>query len=877
MQQRTIDISKIYPVAYIDSNGIALSRRGQFTIGYELELPVAYSVAEAEYDDMLNSYCQACKILPAYTIIHRQDVYLYEAYKEDKSRSSFLSQSYERHFASRGRLVHRAYLFICTSSKALVERDGKMSAIFRGYRSGEIEIPSPDKFNEFRNKAAEFISAFCNSGLVKARPLTYEDWVGKDDDPGIVQRFLQLGDNSPIMSSIGLSKDGVHRYDRVAQVYEISESEHLPGEYDSTIRVESLSTSNSEIRLSFASKLGLLLPCEHIVNQYIIIPSQQDIVGSLDRKRRRMFSGITSNDNRINGEELSEYLDDAYRLGLVTIYASANVVVWGSETELLDIRSEISSALTSMNILSVLNTHDSPVTWYAGCPCAETELGQEHLMKQSLTGVLALTGYETFEKGVEGGCLHMCARMTHTPIVIDTLSAAYRNGWISNMNALTVGGSGSGKSFFTNHYVQNCYDSNHHVFIIDVGDSYEGLTNIIREESGGKDGQYYSWSIEHPFTFNPFAGFGSTEEKEEDDDDISTVEESSMNFILSFLKTAYEPKGGWTTTRANILTHMVQGFFTWYEEQGSNEPPIFDDFYNYVDQEVGRRIAFESVYATQKSDESIDDARIRLQNKAVDEQKNGYFIGTARITTEDFNIKEFIVSMQPYSKEGRFGFLLNDRHPKDLFSSRFVVFEVDALQQVDDGTKDKKFYSLCILCIMNAFDKKMRENRTDFKHLIVEEAWQAISNETMAPFLRSLWKTARKFNTSAMVVTQEINDILSNEIIKETIIKNSSIKYLLSQSNNAAHFEQVATYLGLDEKLTNLVLSINRESNPYSPKSKEVFIQLEDKKAGVYSTEVSPQEAIAFESAKDKKAPFLALAKQLGSYIEAIKQLTAEK
>lgn len=877
MRSTDVDIRRIYPLMHVDDEGVALNRRGQFTVGYELEFPVAYSADEADYDEMLLSFGSACRVLPTYTVIHRQDTYLYEDYRADGGRSSLLARSYEAHFDGRRRLVHRAFLFLTTSTKNLVSSNGRRSALRMGYPDG-LEVPDPEKAREWLARCGEFISALCNCGTISARRLTRGDWAGEGDDPGIVQRYLQLGDSSPVMSHLGMAPDRIERNGQVLQCYEICESEQLPGEIDSTSRVETLSSSSSEVRLSFASRLGMLLPCEHVLNHYIIIPSQQDVTAELDRKRRRMVSGITSTDNRINSEEISAYLDEAYRKGLVTVLSCANVLAWGPTEDAAKIRGELSSAFTALGVTALADTLDTPVVFYAGCPGAEQELGSEHLMTQSLRSVLALSPYETFEKGVERGTLHMCDRNTHTPITIDTLSRAYELGLIQNMNAFTLGGSGSGKSFFTNHYAQNCYEAGHHVFIIDVGDSYEGLTHIISEESGGRDGQYLSWSIDHPFSFNPFAGMGQGEEPvrdEDDDDDIVTAEQSGMNFIMSFLKTAYEPEGGWTTTRATILSTLVEGFFAWYASKGTGEPPIFDDFYRYVDEEAGPRITFTSLYAEGPSEETIEQKRIRREHQRLDEEEHGYFIGSARITPEDFNVKDFTVSLQPYSLGGRFGFLLNDRHPKDLFSSRFTVFEVDALSQVDDGTKEKKFYSLCILCMMNAFDKKMRENRTAFKHLIIEEAWTAISNESMSGFLRSLWKTARKFNTSAMVVTQEMNDILSSEIIKETIVKNSATKYLLDQSNNRTHFGQIATYMGLSQKACNLIFSINRETNPYSPHAKEVFIQLGDRKAGVYSTEVSPAEAIAFESAKDRKEPFLRRARELGSYTEAIKDMTS--
>jgi type IV secretory pathway VirB4 component len=62
---------------------------------------------------------------------------------------------------------------------------------------------------------------------------------------------------------------------------------------------------------------------------------------------------------------------------------------------------------------------------------------------------------------------------------------AEKAGCVTNYNAFIMGPSGSGKSFFTNTLVRNLYDAGETVFIIDIGDSYEGLCSVINDQSGG--------------------------------------------------------------------------------------------------------------------------------------------------------------------------------------------------------------------------------------------------------------------------------------------------------------------------------------------------------------------------------------------------------
>ena len=240
------------------------------------------------------------------------------------------------------------------------------------------------------------------------------------------------------------------------------------------------------------------------------------------------------------------------------------------------------------------------------------------------------------------------------------------------------------------------------------------------------------------------------------------------------------------------------------------------------------------------------------------------------MTDERFDIDGLILAMGDYAEGGAFGFMLNDTNPRDLFSSRFTVFEVDKLSAINDP----KFYSLCILCIMNSFNARMRST-PGMKVMVIEEAWKAIANETMSGYLAGLWKTARKFQTSAVVVTQQVSDIMSSQVIRDTILQNSSVRILLDQSNNRNSFSQLQELLGLTDHQKDVILSMNRtrrEGLHY----RDVFIALGEKKYGVYATEVSPQEAICYESNKEKKRPFLELSAKIGP-IEAIRKLAGGK
>ena len=238
-----------------------------------------------------------------------------------------------------------------------------------------------------------------------------------------------------------------------------------------------------------------------------------------------------------------------------------------------------------------------------------------------------------------------------------------------------------------------------------------------------------------------------------------------------------------------------------------------------------------------------------------------------RVGPEAFRGEQFVESLASYAIDGQFGFLLNAAKPKDLFTSRFTVFDVGELS----GVNNDKFYSLCVLCIVHSFDLKMRSKDIDgFKVMAIDEAWKAISNETMAPYLRELWKTARKMSTSAMVITQELDDILTSDVIRETILQNSDIKILMSQDGNRNSFEKISGPLGLSPMDVNLILSMAGKEK----KSRDVFIKWGGVRSGVYTVEACPEQLWAFESNLQKKRPLMELVSETGSMFEAIREMT---
>lgn len=153
---------------------------------------------------------------------------------------------------------------------------------------------------------------------------------------------------------------------------------------------------------------------------------------------------------------------------------------------------------------------------------------------------------------------------------------------------------------------------------------------------------------------------------------------------------------------------------------------------------------------------------------------------------------------------------------------------------------------------------------------------KAIASANMAGYIRYLYKTVRKFFGEAVVVTQEVDDIISSPVVKESIINNSDCKILLDQRKYMNKFDQIQALLGLTDKERGQILSIN-QSNDATRSYKEVWIGLGGVQSAVYATEVSKAEYLTYTTEETEKMRVLARAKQLGSNMELAVRLLAEE
>jgi conjugation system TraG family ATPase len=571
----------------------------------------------------------------------------------------------------------------------------------------------------------------------------------------------------------------------------ISEADLLPQALPVTDNYEPYSLDHIKYPIGTAAPFGLLLPCNHIYNQVIIKSDKQETIKLLESKRLRLFSlSAYSRKNGLSAELIQEYIQESLKEGREPVRAHFNLICWTDDHRNLGrLIHKAGSAFTKAGILPKRETHAVPQLFWSCLPGNIADLPSNETFATFSEQASCLISYEgPYAQSISG--LRLGDRVSGRPLFVDLSDEPMRRGWITNRNKFILGPSGSGKSFFTNHMLRSYHSQGSHVVIVDVGHSYRGLCSHV-------NGSYLSYEENSPITFNPFY----TKEKQLD----TEKRESLKSLLLALWK-----KDDETFTRSEYvaISNALKGYFE-YLNADKSIFPCFDSFYDYLDLE----------FRDSMSKEKLD--------------------------RRDFDLENFLYVLRPYYRGGEFDFLLNAMENLDLLEQRMVVFELDNI-------KDHPIlFPVVTLIIMDLFISKMRKLKGIRKIILIEEAWKAIAREGMAEYIKYLFKTVRKFFGEAMVVTQEVEDIMSSPIVKEAIINNADCKILLDQSKFANRFEKIRELLALGEKEQQQVLSINRNNDPQL-KYKEVFIGL-GPVSKVYRCEVSPEEYLTYTTEQTEK------------------------
>lgn len=804
-------LDEILPIMDVEHDCI-LSKQGDITIVFKAELPEIFTLSDQEYEAFHQAWVKALKLLPKFSVFHKQDWFLDSRYKPDFTRedTSFLSRSSERFFNERPYLAHSCYIMLTKKPAGRKTASSIFSNLFRRSMVPE-ETLKPGLLQDFLDSAGQFKRILEDSGFVKLTRLKENELRSHSRKLGLIERYCYLSErnDSFLMNDIRFD-EGLQVGDRHCQLYTLGDAADLPALCGSRINYDRYSTDKTKFSVGFASTLGQLLSCNHIYNQYIFIEDAQKTIQKLESKRLRLQSlSAYSRENMIAGDATNDFLNEAISQQRLPVKAHFNVLVWtDNKEELKDLKNMVSSALAQMDAVAKQETVGAPQIFWAGIPGNAADFPMNDTFDTFAEQATCFLNLETgYRSSLSPVGIRMGDRLTGKPVHVDISDEPMKMGICTNRNKFILGPSGSGKSFFTNHMVRSYYEQGTHIVLVDVGHSYKGLCDMVK-------GYYFTYSEDNPIRFNPFfIGEGDSLDTEK--------KESIKTLLLALWKKDDE---AFRRSEYVALSNSISGYYK-HLEKYPDIFPCFNSFYSFL------------------RDEYIQ------------------VLEGDRVKEKDFDVDNFLYVLRPYYEGGEFDYLLNATENLNLLQERFIVFELDNI-------KDHPIlFPVVTIIIMEVFINKMRKMKGLRKMILIEEAWKALMKEGFAEYIKYLFKTVRKFFGEAIVVTQEVEDIISSPVVKQAIINNSDCKILLDQSKYQNKFDQIQELLGLTEKEKALVLSVNKSNDP-TKKYKEVFISLGGMLSKVYRTEVSPEEYLAYTTEQTEKVKLMEYAAKFGGDIQ---------
>lgn len=799
----------ILPVYGVEHNAI-LSKMGDVTVAFKVDLPELFTMSNDEYEAFHHAWIKAIKVLPVNAILHKQDWFTEATYKPEFAKE-------DNSFLSRSSerfFNERPYLdhqcYILLTKKPANRKVS--SSLFSGLLKKTIvpeESINPKHYHDFMNHVGQFQKILSDSGFITLKEL------GNDALVDLILQYLNLGNDNVTIRDIEFKPEWKIGENH-CQLYTMADAEFVPALCGSRINYDKYSTDKTKFSVGFASPIGQLLSCNHIYNQYVFIEDVQKTIQKLESKRLRLQSlSAYSRENAIAKDATDNFLNEAISEQRLPVKAHFNLLAWtDNAAELKTIRNLCSSALTQMDATPKQETEGAAQIFWAGIPGNAGDFPMNDTFDTFSPQACCFFNLETnYRSSVSPIGIRLGDRLSGKPVHVDISDEPMDKGICTNRNKFILGPSGSGKSFFTNHMVRSYYEKGTHIVLVDVGHSYKGLCDMV-------NGYYFTYSETKPIKFNPFyIGEG---------DNLDTEKKESIKTLLL----ALWKKDNETFNRSEYvaLSNALQLYF---DKVSKDEElfPCFDTFYDFLKDE----------FVTILKGDNVKD--------------------------KDFDVSNFLYVLRPYYRGGEFDYLLNAKENLDLLQQRFIVFELDNI-------KDHPIlFPVVTIIIMEVFISKMRKLKGIRKMILIEEAWKAIAKEGMAEYIKYLFKTVRKFFGEAIVVTQEVEDIISSPVVKQAIINNSDCKILLDQSKYQNKFDQIQELLGLTEKEKALVLSINKANDP-TKKYKEVFISLGGVLSKVYRTEVSPEEYLAYTTEEKEKVKVQAASLKFGSIEKGIASLT---
>ncbi len=793
-----------FSVEDTDGIGVLYTKTGEYSAVLKIENPVQKYCADIDsYYEFTQLFTALAQTLGEGYALHKQDIFVRRRFAEETGGDrEFLSEAYFRYFEGRPYTDSMCYLTVTQEAKKsrLFSYDGK-------------------KWRDFLVKIRKVHDQLRDGG-VQAR------FLNKAEASEYVDRYFAMDFKNRIvsMTNFRADEDTVSMGGKRCKVYSLVDVDYaaLP----SLIRpYTNIEVNNTEMPVDLVSVIDNIPNADTVVyNQVIFLPNQKRELSLLDKKKNRHAS-IPNPNNQMAVEDISRVQEVIARESKQLVYTHFNMVVAvDADTDLQKCTNHLENAFGRMGIHISKHAYNQLELFVGSFPGNCYALSEEYDRFLTLSdAAICLMYKERVQHSEETPLKIYYTDRQGVPVAIDITGKEGKNKLTDNSNFFCLGPSGSGKSFHMNSVVRQLHEQGTDVVMVDTGNSYEGLCEYL----GGK---YISYTEENPITMNPFR-INRAE---------LNVEKTGFlkNLVLLIWKGS---QGTVTKTEERLIEQVITEYYDTYFNGFDGFTPLQrEDLHKSLVIDERNRGRDESAQdRAERIEEIIDEMEHRRKELKVEELSFNSFYEYSvqripdicdenRISGIDLSTYRYM--MKDFYRGGNHEKTLNENMDSSLFDETFIVFEIDSIKD------DPLLFPLVTLIIMDVFLQKMRI-KTNRKVLVIEEAWKAIASPLMAEYIKFMYKTARKFWASVGVVTQEIQDIIGSEIVKEAIVNNSDVVMLLDQSKFKERFDSIKAILGLTDVDCKKIFTINRLDNKEGRSFfREVFIR-RGSTSGVYGVE----------------------------------------
>ena len=795
-----------FSVEDTDGIGVLYTKTGEYSAVLKIENPVQKYCADIDsYYEFTQLFTALAQTLGEGYALHKQDIFVRRRFAEETGGDrEFLSEAYFRYFEGRPYTDSMCYLTVTQEAKKsrLFSYDGK-------------------KWRDFLVKIRKVHDQLRDGG-VQAR------FLNKAEASEYVDRYFAMDFKNRIvsMTNFRADEDTVSMGGKRCKVYSLVDVDYaaLP----SLIRpYTNIEVNNTEMPVDLVSVIDNIPNADTVVyNQVIFLPNQKRELSLLDKKKNRHAS-IPNPNNQMAVEDISRVQEVIARESKQLVYTHFNMMVAvDADTDLQKCTNHLENAFGRMGIHISKHAYNQLELFVGSFPGNCYALSEEYDRFLTLSdAAICLMYKERVQHSEETPLKIYYTDRQGVPVAIDITGKEGKNKLTDNSNFFCLGPSGSGKSFHMNSVVRQLHEQGTDVVMVDTGNSYEGLCEYL----GGK---YISYTEKNPITMNPFR-INRAE---------LNVEKTGFlkNLVLLIWKGS---QGMVTKTEERLIEQVITEYYDTYFNG-------FDGFTPLQREDLHKSLVIDERNRGDRRDESAQDRAERIE-EIIDEMEHRrkelkveelsfnsfYEYSVQRIPDicdenriSGIDLSTYRYMMKDFYRGGNHEKTLNENMDSSLFDETFIVFEIDSIKD------DPLLFPLVTLIIMDVFLQKMRI-KTNRKVLVIEEAWKAIASPLMAEYIKFMYKTARKFWASVGVVTQEIQDIIGSEIVKEAIVNNSDVVMLLDQSKFKERFDSIKAILGLTDVDCKKIFTINRLDNKEGRSFfREVFIR-RGSTSGVYGVE----------------------------------------